>query len=105
MQTIAVIRLAYENKPLQNAFKRIEHYIYLFKLYSISTILLLKNNLTNICRKTIKIEINLWMVYTCNMKSSGKYLQKMGRRWMYFASLTEIMGYLWLYYTLLGKGI
>ena len=24
---------------------------------------------------------------------------------MYFASLTEIMAYLWLYYTFLGKGI
>ena len=34
----------YETKPLQNAFKRISHYIYLFKLYSISIILLLKNN-------------------------------------------------------------
>ena len=39
----------------------------------ISTILLLKNNLTNICSKISKIEMNLWMVYTCNMKSSGKY--------------------------------
>ena len=32
----------YENKPLQNAFKRIQHYIYLCKFYSILIILLLK---------------------------------------------------------------
>ena len=36
-------------------------------------ILLLKNNLTNICSKISKIEMNLSVVYTCNMKSSGKY--------------------------------
>ena len=37
-----------------------------------SIIVLLKNNLTNICSKISKIEINFWMVHTCNMKSSGK---------------------------------
>ena len=46
--------------------------IYLFKVYIMSIIVLLKNNLTNICSKISKIEINFWMVYTCNMKSSGK---------------------------------
>ena len=56
------------NKPLQNAFKRIQHYIYLCKLYSISIILLLKNNLTNICSRTSKVGMNFWIVYTCNMK-------------------------------------
>ena len=45
----------YENKSLQNVFKRIQDYIYLFKLYSIRIILLLKNNLTNICSKISKI--------------------------------------------------
>ena len=49
----------YGNKPLRNAFKRIKHYIYLFKLYSISIIILLKNNLTNICSKISKAEMNL----------------------------------------------
>ena len=72
MQENATVRL-YENKPLHNAFKCIWHYIYLFKLYSTSIILLLKNNFTNICSKISKIGMNLWMVYTCNMKSSGKY--------------------------------
>ena len=38
------------------------HYIYLPKLYSILIILLLKNNLINICSKIIKIGKNLWMV-------------------------------------------
>ena len=41
MQAIAMLRL-YEKKPLQNVFKRIKHYMYLFKLYNISIILLLK---------------------------------------------------------------
>ena len=41
MHAIAMVR-PYENEPLQNAFKRIEHYIYLLKLYSITIILLLK---------------------------------------------------------------
>ena len=35
------------------------HYIYLPKLYSILIILLLKNNLINICSKIIKIGKNL----------------------------------------------
>ena len=47
--------------------------MYPFKLYSISIILLLKNNLINICSKIGKTEINLWIVYACNVKSSGKY--------------------------------
>ena len=47
--------------------------MYLIKLYCISIIVLLKNNLTNICSKISKIGMNLWMVYTCNMKSSRKY--------------------------------
>ena len=48
-------------------------YIYLFKLFSISIVLLLKNNLTNICSKISKIGVNfewfdlqyekLWNVY------------------------------------------
>ena len=63
-------------KPLQNVFKRIYHYIYLFKLCSISIILLLKNN-QHLKRKKW-LELNLWMVYTCNMKNSGKYET---RRW------------------------
>ena len=49
----------YENKPLQNAFTRIQYYIYLFKLYRISIILLLKNNLTNICSQISNIGKNL----------------------------------------------
>ena len=60
-QAIAIVRL-YENKPFQNAFKLIQHYIYLFKLYSISIILFLRNTLTNICSKISKIGINSWMV-------------------------------------------
>ena len=50
--------------------------MYLFKSYNISIILLLKINLTNICSEISKTGMNLWMVCTCNMKSSGKY-----KRW------------------------
>ena len=59
----------YGNKPLQNPFKLIKHYIYLFKLYSISIILRLKNNLVNICSKISNTEMNLWMVYIAIWKA------------------------------------
>ena len=58
MQAITMSRLD-GNKSLKNAFKRIYHYIYLFKLYSIAIILLLKNNLTNICSEINKTGMNL----------------------------------------------
>ena len=45
------------NQIRYNASKRIQHYIYLFKLHSISIIPMLKNNL-NICSKINKIRIN-----------------------------------------------
>ena len=41
----------YENRPLQNAFKLIQHCIYLLKLYNLLIILLLKNNLINFVEK------------------------------------------------------
>ena len=53
-QAITMVRLN-ENKPFQNAFKRIKHK----KLYSISIILFPKNNLTNICCELSKIRMNL----------------------------------------------
>ena len=62
-----------------NHFKMLLNVFNITYTYSnciISIILLLKNNLTNICSKKSKIGMNLWMVYTCNMKSSGKY-----KRW------------------------
>ena len=40
---------------------------------SISITLLLKYNLSNSCNKIRKIEMNLLMVYTGKMRSSGKY--------------------------------
>ena len=45
-------------------------------------ILFLKNNLINICSKMTKIRMNLWMIYTCNMKGLEK-VEKMVRTWMY----------------------
>ena len=78
MQAIVMVRL-YENKPLQNALLCSANvfsttYTNWNWLYSMSNILLLKNNVTNICSKTSKIiGMNLWNVCTCNKKSSGKY--------------------------------
>ena len=69
--------------------------IYLFKLCSISIILLLKNNLTNICRK---ISNNEFMNGLAILQYEKLWkVQKMGKRWMYFSSLTEIMRNRWLY--------
>ena len=45
-------------------------------------ILFLKNNLINICSEMTKIRMNLWMIYTCNMKGLEK-VEKMVRTWMY----------------------
>ena len=45
-------------------------------------ILFLKNNLINICSEITKIRMNLWMIYTCNMKGLEK-VEKMVRTWMY----------------------
>ena len=68
IQKITMVKLN-GNKPLQNAFTRIQHWIYLFKLYSILIILFLKNNLTGISCKIIKIGMSLRMDYIGNMKS------------------------------------
>ena len=72
-KNIESISIPNECKRLQLDYMKSNHFkmllnvfstnIYLFKLYSISIILFLKNNLTNICSK----------INTCNMKSSGKY--------------------------------
>ena len=68
--------------------------MYLFKLCSILIILLLENNLTNICCE-IRLE---WIYEWFNLQHEKlSKVQKMGRRWMYFALLTEIMRDLWLY--------
>ena len=37
------------------------------------------------------------MVYTCNMKHSGKYERWEEGEYIYFALLTNVMGDLWFY--------
>ena len=76
-KTIAMDRL-YEGKLLQSVFKRIQHYIYLFKLYSILVILLLKINLTNIFSKISKIGMNLYKWFNLQYQKLQK-VQKMER--------------------------
>ena len=48
----------------------------------IQTVLLLKNNLTNVCSEISKIGMNLWMVYTCMQDEYEELwkVKKMGRR-------------------------
>ena len=71
--------------------------VHLFKLYSISIILLLKNNLV---AKYVRLE---WIYEWFNLQYEKLCkVRKMGRRWIYFASLTKIMRDLWMYYTILG---
>ena len=84
------------NKPVQNTFKRIEHYIYLSKLYGIVYRLFYCLKITNICSKIRTIGMNLWMVYLYLQYEKLWKVWKMGRMWMCFASLTEIMRDLWL---------
>ena len=67
-----------ENKPLQNDFINVFSTAFTYSNFMISIILFLKNNSTNICCKINNIGMNLWMVYICNMNSSGKYNTK---RW------------------------
>ena len=69
------LNYSYENKPLQNAFKHNQHYIYLFKLYSISIILLLKNNLSEDI-KLIKtnISVGLFILSRWFVESQTKIL-------------------------------
>ena len=68
------------------------HFKMLLKVF----FLLLKNNLTNICSKISKIGMNLHEWFNLQYEKLWK-VRKIGRRWMYFASLTEIMRDLWLY--------
>ena len=66
-KTITVCRCT--DKPLPK--KTCLYCIYLFKLYDIMTILMLKNNLTNICSEISKIRFILWLASTCNVKGKG----------------------------------
>ena len=43
-----------------------------------------------------EIRVNLWKVYTCNMKGLEE-VENIGRRWMYFALLTKITRDQWLW--------
>lgn len=49
--------------------------------------MLLTKKLTSICSEISDIRIDLWMAYTRSVEGFEK-VEKMGGRWMYFASLT-----------------
>ena len=59
-----------------NYFKMLLNILSTAYTYSNCMVYRLKNNLTNICSKITKTGINLWLVYTSNMKSCGKDLRK-----------------------------
>ena len=69
-----------------NSFQTCLYCIYLLKLYDKSIIILLTNDLTNICSKISKIRLILWMVYTC---------AAMGKGWRKLKSWGE-MNVLWI---------
>ena len=79
----------YVNKPLQKVFLCV-HTLYLFKLNDIPIIMALTNNTINFCSEISKIRMILRVVYTCNVKGLQE-VEKMGRNWMYFGSLTKII--------------
>ena len=54
--------------------------------------MLLTNDLTDIGSEKSKIRLILWMAGTCNVKVLEE-VEKNGRKWMYFASLTKIVRY------------
>ena len=55
-------------QPTSNSLQTCLYYIYLLKLYDKLIILLLTNDLTNICSEISKIRLILSTVYTCNVK-------------------------------------
>ena len=56
--------------------------------HMIPIIMLLANDLINICSEISKIRLVLWMAYTCNVKGL-KEVEKMCSEWMYFPLLTK----------------
>ena len=52
--------------------------------------MLLTNDLTDICREISTIQLVLWMDYTFIVKGLEE-VEKMGKKWIYFASLTKII--------------
>ena len=55
-------------QPIWNSFKTLLYCNYLLRLYGKSIIILLANDLTNICSKASKIWLIVWVVYACNEK-------------------------------------
>ena len=56
--------------------------------HMIPIIMLLANDLINICSEISKIRLALWMADTCNLKRL-KEVKKMCWKWMYFPLLTK----------------
>ena len=61
-----------------NSFQTCFYCIYSLKFYDKLIIILLTNNLTNICSEMSKIWLILWMAYTCNGKGLEE-VEKLGR--------------------------
>ena len=77
-------------RTTSKSFQTYLYCIYLFKLYDTSIITLLGDDLTNSCSKISKIWLILGIYYTCNVKGLEE-VEKMGKKWTCFASLTKII--------------
>ena len=70
--------VCWSKQSTSNNFQMCLYCIYLLKLYDKSIIILLTNDLTNICSEISKIRLILWMAYTCNVKGLEE-VEKLGR--------------------------
>ena len=59
-------------QPTSNSFQTCLYYIYLLKLYDTSIIILLTNDLTNICSKISRIWLILWMALSLQCERVGR---------------------------------
>ena len=66
-------------EPFSKSFQTCLYCIYLFKLYDESIIILLTNDLANICSEISKVWLILWMIYAWNVKGLGGEAEKLGR--------------------------
>ena len=65
-------------QSISNSFQTCLYCIYLLRLYDKSIIILLTNDLANICSEISKIWLIIWMAYTCNVKGLEE-VEKLGR--------------------------
>ena len=97
IQIKKTIKVCWCKQSTSKSFRTFLCYIYLFKLYDKSIIILLTNNLTKIWSKISKVRLILWMVYACNVKGLEE-AGKLGRdectlhRWPRSLEMSDSIG-------------